>query len=282
MTGEATTAPAEEACAEPGRRMFFEYAGRHFAQWPRLAECPRGTLCDQCGSMKMKLWRTAAGAAACLVQLTITRKRSARNSPDEVIVASDAPGCAAFADGHFAIAGPHRSMLVTNLVPNSQIPSSVEMRWTKPGSLSAALYHTLFAPPSPPFVAIAFQKKAGFQVKVTVDQSCIILNGRGACTVERPLLDRLLRSLDNMTWREASELIGLRNRLSGGVAYKHGFERERDQARLIEIRASGIIAPDAFRRLPAPGSPEAGVIRMLLDRATRESQSRQVQTNEVA
>jgi hypothetical protein len=265
VTGDATTLPANTACADPGRRLFFDHAGRYFAAWPRLQKCPAGTSCDQCGDTSTTVWRTRTGTASCLAQITITRKRGARKAPEEPIVPADAPGRTAFADGHFVVAGPKRTRLITNLVPNAPIPNSVELRWGGPGSIGAARRELLRNPPPPPFVAIVFQKAAGYPIGVTIHPSLIILNGKDACTLSSSRISFLMDVLQGLTWKQVEDLIAMRDRLSSTTPYRNEAERKRDQAKLSEIRAANAISPEQFRRLPRRGSAEATTIRLLLD-----------------
>jgi hypothetical protein len=234
--------------------MFFDHIGRYFARASDLQCCIQGTECGICGSTQQQLWKTVSGNAVCLAQMTITRKRQARKSPDEPIVPGDGPGKTAFSIGHFAIAGPHKALIVTNLVPNVLPPPSVELRWSGKGAIVLARRSAILAPPQPPFVAITFEQKANIPFNVSIDASRISLNGKGAAVIERDRITRLL-----------NELIRLRDRLSGTTAYMTRRDREADQQRLIAIASSGRITVEALRKLPAAGSSTANVLRTLIE-----------------
>ncbi len=257
MSDDLDRLPAGNACAEPGRRMFFQYAGRYFARCPRFEPAPTGTPCSVCGARDVPLWRNDSKAAVCLAQQTITRKRRARASAGELLVAGGGPGRTNLSGGHFAVVGPNRALLVTNLVPDAAIPPGLEVRYGGPGSITKAKMDLLLSPPPAPFVAVAFQKSAGHPIRVTTDPSRIVLNGNGACVLDRPHLEAVLRVLRRLDAKAAKDVLHLRQQLAGGADYKTDKERERDQEALLRLRAGNAVTAADFRRLPPPGSPEA-------------------------
>ena len=257
MSDDLDRLPAGDACAEPGRRMFFEHAGQYFAQWPRFKALSAGTACSVCGARDVPLWQNDSKAALCLAQQTITRKRRARASADEPLVAGGGAGKTNLSGGHFAVVGPNRALLVTNLVPDAAIPPGLEVRYGGPGSITKAKMDLLLSPPPAPFVAVAFQKAAGHPIRITTDPSRIVLNGNGGCVLDRPHLEAVLRVLRRLDAKAAKDVLHLRQRLAGGANYKTEKEFERDQEALLRLRAGNAVTTADFRRLPPPGSPEA-------------------------
>jgi hypothetical protein len=249
--------PAGDACAEPGRRMFFEFAGRYFARWPRFEPAPRDAPCSVCGGLYVPLWMNDSKMAVCLAQQTITRKRRARTSAAEPLAPGGGPGKTNLSGGHFAVVGPNCALLVTNLVPDAAIPPGLEVRYGGPGSITKAKMDLLLSPPPAPFVAVAFQKSAGHPIRITTDPSRIVLNGNGACVLDRPYLEAVLQVLRRLDAKAARDMLHLRQRLAGGTDYKTDKERERDQEALLRLRAGNAVTAADFRRLPPPGSPEA-------------------------
>ncbi len=115
----------------------------------------------------------------------------------------------------------------------------------------------LLSPPPAPFVAVAFQKSAGHPIRITTDRSRIVLNGNGACVLDRPYLEAVLQVLRRLDAKAARDMLHLRQRLAGGADYKTDKERERDQEALLRLHAGNAVTAADFRRLPPPGSPEA-------------------------
>ena len=257
MSGGLDQLPAGDVCAEPGRRMFFEHAGRYFAQWPRFKALPAGAACSVCGARNVPLWQNDSKVALCLAQQTITRKRRARASADEPLVAGGGPGKTNFSGGHFAVVGPNRALLITNLVPNAAIPPGLEVRYGGPGFIRKAKMDLLLSPPPAPFVAVAFQKAASHPIRITTNPSRIVLNGNGECVLDRPYFEAVLRVLRRLDVKAAANLLHMRQRLAGGANYKTEKERECDQEALLRLRAGDAVTAADFRRLPPPGSPEA-------------------------
>jgi hypothetical protein len=262
---DAVKISAREACAEPGRRMFFEHAGRYFAASPSFPRVRAATRCPICGSADAQLFENSSGNPVCLAQHTITRKRPARKSPTEPIVPGGGTGKTAFADGHFAVAGPHCAMLVTNLQPTVALPSGVRLTFGEPGAIRRVRTGIIAAPPEPPFVVIAFRKLANYPVRITTNPTRVVINGNDACVLDRPYLLRCLELLAGADAKQAIGLLRLRDRLAGGVVYASDAERRRDQEELLRLRAEGLIPAAAFRRLPALESPEARFLADALD-----------------
>ena len=249
--------PVGDACAEPGRRMFFEFAGRYFAQWPRFKPASDGTPCSVCGGLDVPLWLNDSRMAVCLAQQTITRKRRARISAAEPLAPESGHGKTNLSDGHFAVVGPNRALIVTNLVPDAAIPPGLEVRYGGPGSIMKAKMDLLLSPPPAPFVAVGFQKSAGHPIRITTDLSRIVLNGNGACVLDRPYLEAMLQVLRHLDAKAARDMLHLRQQLAGAADYKTEKERERDQEALLRLHAGNAVTAADFRRLPPPGSPGA-------------------------
>ncbi len=237
--------------------MFFEHAGRYFARWPRFEPAAKGTPCSVCGALDVPLWLNDSKVALCLAQQTITRKRRARASADQPLVVGGGAGKTNLSGGHFALVGPNRALLVTNLVPDAAIPPGLEVRYGGSGSITKAKMDLLLSPPLAPFVAVAFQKSAGHPIRITTDPSRIVLNGNGECVLDRPYLEAVLRVLRRLDAKAAKDVLHLRQRLADGTDYKSDKERERDQEALLRLRARNAVTAADFRRLPQPGSPEA-------------------------
>jgi hypothetical protein len=255
------------ACGELGRQMFFQHVGQYFAAAPRLAPLPLGTACSICGSVAVQLWLTGSGEASCLAQQTITRKRAARPSAAEpAIPAADPSGMTAMGDGNMIIAGPHRAMIITKLLPDKPVPSDVEIKFSDKGCIRAAKLDLLEKPPRPPFVVIICEKNARFRTRVTVDASQITINGPSGQILNRPYLSRLIEMAGKVGKKELLELMGLRQRLAGagGTSNLKNGQCERDQAAFLDLRAAGLLTPAEFRSLPSPGSPEAAFLRQVL------------------
>ena len=256
----------EFACGEPGRQMFFQFVGQYFAATPRLTPLPLGTPCSICGSVAVQLWLTGSGEASCIAQLTITRKRAARASASQpVIPAANPSGATAMGDGNMIIAGPHRAMIITKLLPDRPVPSEVEIKFSEKGCIRAAKLDLLEIPPRPPFVVIVCEKNARFRTRVTVDTSQIAINGPSGQILNRPYLSRLIDMSGKVGAKELLELMDLRHRLAGGGnSNRRNGQHERDQAAFLDLRAAGLLTPAEFRSLPSLGSPEAVFLRQVL------------------
>jgi len=255
----------DPACGEPGRQMFFEYVGQYFAAPPRLSPLPLGTPCSICGSVEVQLWQTSSGEASCIAQQTITRKRAARSSSaDPAVPAADPSGMTAMGDGNMIIAGPHRAMIITKLLPDRIPPPGVEIKFSDKGSIRTAKLDLLENPPRPPFVVIVCEKNAKFRTRVTVDASQIAINGPSGQILNRPYLSRLIEMAGKVGAKDLLELMGLRQRLAGGAGKFKNGQQERDQAAFLDLRAAGALTSAEFRSLPSPGSPEASFLRQVL------------------
>ena len=176
MSGPPSLGPID--CADRGRLMFLQYVGQYFAAEPRLNRLPDGTACTICGGTSARLWLTASDEASCLAQQTITRKRAARKSADEpMIPAVNAAGSTSMGDGNMVVAGPHRALLVTKLLPDKPVPANIDIVFSDKGAIKSSKLDLFRHPPQPPFVAIIFGQKAHFSTTVTIDESRIFVNG---------------------------------------------------------------------------------------------------------
>jgi hypothetical protein len=264
---DLTSIPAASVCGEAGRQMFFEYVGRYFAIWPTFKKSPPGTACPICGNTTTQLYDNSSKIPTCLVQATITRKRATRESPDKPlipVIGDDGKGKTAFADGHYVVAGPHGSTLVTSIRPNAPLPANIEVKSTGTGSISAAKRSLLTDPPPPPFVTIVFSKKANYPVDITVHPSQIIMNGKDAATVDIERVKELADSLGPISIKELEEILKLRDRLSGTTRYKSSRERDKDQIRYSALRDSNQLPPALLRRLPKYNSDAQKALYILL------------------
>jgi hypothetical protein len=255
----------EPVCGEAGRRMFFDYVGRYFASPPRLRPLPAGTSCPRCGSTAAQLWMTNSNEPSCLAQQTITRKRKARASGDEpAIPAKDPSGKTNMGDGNMVVAGPHVAKIITKILPNMLPPPSLEIVFTTEGSIRGGILDLFQGSPEPPFVAIIFEKKAIFTIKITVDRSQIFINGTKPRVINRFQVNQLIAIAQRIGSKEFFRLMDLRHRLAGGETAM-GRQRERDQEALLAMRVNLMLSLAEFRSLPDPRSGEADLLRMLLD-----------------
>jgi hypothetical protein len=252
-------------CGEAGRQMFFDYVGRYFASPPRLRLLPAGTSCPRCGSTGVQLWMTQSNEPSCLAQQTITRKRKARASADEpAIPAQDPSGKTNMGDGNMVVAGPHVARIITKILPDMLPPPSLEIVFTKEGSIRGGVLDLLRDSPEPPFVAIIFEKKAIFTTKITVDRSQIFINGTKPQVINRFRVNQLIAIAQRIGSKNFFRLIDLRHRLAGGEPATDR-QREQDQEALLAMRVNLVLSLAEFRSLPDPRSGEADMLRKLLD-----------------
>jgi hypothetical protein len=257
--------PGEPVCGEAGRQMFFDYVGRYFASPPRLRPLPAGTSCPRCGSTTVQLWMTQSNEPSCLAQQTITRKRKARASADEpAIPAKDPSGKTNMGDGNMVVAGPHVAKIITKILPDIPPPPSLEIVFTKEGSIRGGVLDLLRDSPEPPFVAIIFEQKAIFTTKITVDRSQIFINGTKPQVINSFRINQLMAIAQRIGDKESFRLIDLRHRLAGGETAT-GRQRERDQEALLAMRVNLVLSLAELRSLPDPRSGEADLLRKLLD-----------------
>lgn len=253
------------ACGEPGRQMFFDHVGQYFAAAPRLRRLPSGTVCSRCGATNVQLWMTDSNETSCLVQLTITRKRKARTSPEQPAVPAQNPsGKTNMGDGNMVVAGPHVARVITRVLPDRLPPPSLHIIFSQKSSIRAGLLDLLQNPPEPPFVAIRFTKKATFTTRITIDRSQIFINGAEPKVAIKKRLEEHLATAQRLGKAEFYRMMDLRFRLAGGKV-KADTDREKDQAALLKARERGLLSPSEFRSLPDPGSDEAFLLRTLID-----------------
>ena len=259
--------PDAASCGEPGRRMFFEHVGRYFAAAPRLRPLPQGTVCSLCGSASARLWLTTSGEASCIAQQTITRKRAARASAAQPLVPAPNPqGMSNMGDGTFIVAGPRIALIVTKLLPDREVPSSVRVVFSEPGRVREARIALVREPPEPPFVVITCEKKAGFRTRITVDASRIAFCGPSGYVVDRPYLGRLLRFAERIGIKPLLDLAALRQRLAAadyGAGPGGEAQRRADQDAYLALRSSNALSAAEFRSLPPPRSSEFSFLRQL-------------------
>ena len=110
----------------------------------------------------------------------------------------------AMGDGNMIIAGPHRAMIITKLLPDRPVPSEVEIKFSEKGCIRAAKLDLLENPPRPPFVVIVCEKNARFRTRVTVDASQIAINGPSGQILNRPYLSRLIDMAKKVGAKEAA------------------------------------------------------------------------------
>ncbi len=259
--------PNAADCADPGRLMFLQHVGQYFAVEPRLIRLANRTACSICGDTSARLWLTASGEASCLAQQTITRKRAARQSPnDPVTPPANHAGKTSMGDGNMVVAGPHRALLITKLLPDKPIPPGIDIVFSDKGCIRAAKLDLLQNPPPPPFVVIIFGQKARFITKVTIDASRLHVNGPESQTLDRSYLSRLLDIAHRVGGSAILDLIALRHRIAGGDTTADDPKRHKqDQQALIELRSAGLITPAEFRLLPSPRTPEANFLRHAME-----------------
>jgi hypothetical protein len=251
-------------CGEAGRQMFFDYVGRYFASPPRLRPLPTGTSCPRCGTTTVQLWMTKSKEPSCLAQQTITRKRKGRASAEEpAIPATDPSGKTNMGDGNMVVAGPHTAKIITKILPDTLPPPSLEIVFTKEGSIRRGILDLLQNSPEPPFVVVIFEKKAIFTTSITVDRSQIFINGAKPQVINRSRINRLMAVAQQIGRKELYRLMELRHRLAGGETTTDK-QRERDQEALLVMRASLVLSPAEFRSLPDPRSGEADLLNKLL------------------
>lgn len=265
MIGQQSLTAAD--CADPGRLMFLQHVGQYFAAEPRLERLPDKAACSICGSASARLWLTASGEPSCLAQQTITRKRAARKSPDDPMMAPVNPaGKTNMGDGNMVVAGPHRALLITKLLPTRPVPPDVSIVFSDKGSIKAAKLELLRNPPQPPFVVIVFGQKARFATEVTIDASRLYVNGPASQTLDRSYLSRLLDIAARIGGSTIFDLIALRHRIAGGDPNEPDPNLyKQDQQALLDLRSAGLITPAEFRMLPSPGTPEAAFLRQAIE-----------------
>ena len=165
-------------------------------------------------------------------------------------------------DGNMVVAGPHRALIVTKLLPDVKPPPGLEVAFSANGSIREARLTLLRDPPPPPFVAIVFGKSARFRAEITIDASRIIVNGPGPQVMDRARLMTLLALAPRIGGEEILEMAALRHRLAGGDGHhRDDAQKAKDQAALLSIRAGGIMTPAEFRGLPSPGSAETTFLK---------------------
>ncbi|TPV99632.1 MAG: hypothetical protein USCAAHI_00935 [Beijerinckiaceae bacterium] len=250
---------AEALCGDPGRLMFFEYVGLHFASTPKFKSLPIGTTCPICGSNSARLWRTAVGSAQCLPQNTITRKRAGRKSAKQPCVpAADPSGTKSFADGSMAVTGPSVARVVTRVLPDAPLPDMITVLFPEKGCVSRFIIDLVMSPPEPPFAALIFGKKAGFRSAVTIDTSLIKIGGPEGFDIPTSLLREWLRLFEGMKDSAISNALTLRIRLARGEI---GID---DREALAELRRLHPEIVSSFRKLPTPRTRQAAVFRRIL------------------
>jgi hypothetical protein len=219
-----------------------------------------------CGSLETPLWLTGSKEAVCIVQQTFTRKRKARISESEAAVPSkDTSGMSNLSSGHFAVAGPNVALLVTNLLPDVDLPPHVKVVFLAKGRTSDAKRNLLQHPPQPPFVVIAFDMKAGYPTEVTIDHSHIIINGSSRIVLNRPYIMRQISILERVGLTQFEELIALRTRLIGLQNNSAGLEQHKlDQEAYLRIRTTNLLSPAEFRSLPSPAAAEISFLRQIM------------------
>jgi len=265
MTGQQLPNTAD--CADPGRLMFLQHVGQYFAAEPRLVRLPDRTPCFICGRASARLWLTGSGEASCLAQQTITRKRAARKSPDDPMTPPANPaGKTSMGEGNMVVAGPHRVLLITKLLPDRPVPPGVDIIFSDKGCIKAAKLDLLRNPPRPPFVVILFGQNARFSTDVTIDASRLYVNGPASQVFDRSYLSRLLDIAARVGETTILDLIALRHRIAGGdtTAFDPKLHRQ-DQQALLDLRLAGLITPAEFRMLPSPGTPEAAFLRQAVE-----------------
>jgi hypothetical protein len=261
-----------KVCGEPGRQMFFQYAGQYFAAHPKLMEAPAGTPCGICGASDVKLWLTSAGATACLAQHTITRKRAARKNAAVPLTLPANPSdltdnaMSSMAKGTMIVAGPRRAMIVTKLMPERAPPPGMEIRFSDKGSIRAGKRELLENPPPAPFVAIMCGEKANYTTRITADASQIIINGPDGRAFNRPYLRRLIGIVDRIGLQELRGLAELRLYMAMGQNGTSQTAGLHDRMTLAwrEFCSSRPVSQTEFRSLPKPKSPEFKLLEEIL------------------
>lgn len=250
---------AEALYGDPGRSMFFEYVGLHFASAPKLKPLQIGTKCPICGSNSAFLWETAVGKAQCLPQNTITRKRAGRTSAEQPCVsAADPSGNTSFAVGSMAVAGPSVARVVTRVLPDAPLPDTITVLFFEKGCVSRFIIDLVMNSPDPPFAALIFGKKAGFRSAVTIDSSLIKIGGPESFDIPTSLLREWLRLFEGMKDSAISTALTLRMRFARGEI---GID---DREALAELRRLHPEIVSSFRNLPTPGTWQSAVFCRIL------------------
>jgi hypothetical protein len=256
------TAASGVVCADAGRQMFWDYAGRYFAKDITLKKAPAGTACSVCGQAGMSLWLTPQGMAVCEAQNAITSKRAGRadaNTP--AIPDPAASGMVALAEGALVLAGPHGTKIATKLLPQRDLPGDIDLQFPENGDRARWFVELLKNPPRPPFVFIVFGKNAGFTTEITTDASSIYVNGppgTGGFAMESGRLAELTGALDGVKWKVIEEACRLRARLATGQ------QARGDDEALEKLRSDNRLFP-LFRNLPTPGTPTYQILRNLFN-----------------
>lgn len=239
--------------------MFFDYLGRYFAAPPKLAPLPLGAVCPICGDASVQLWRSNAGGAQCIAQNTITRKRLGRNGADEPCASGDdRAGPHSFGLGSLAICGPSIAEATTRLVPNAPLPERVVVKFPESGDSARFLSRLILSPPTPPFVAILFGKKASFRCAVTFDRSLIRINGPEAFDIAPATIRSWATLLGGMKSSDVARLLALRTRVARGEF------TDSDRDGLDELMAAHPDVVPALRKLPSPGTAQAQILQRML------------------
>jgi len=176
---------------------------------------------------------------------------------EPLIPMPDSKGKTAFSEGHFVVASEKQVALVTSIQPTVALPNHVKVIFPEKGAIKRARAELIANPPKPPFIAVNFQKASSFRIDVTVDASCIIINGDGVI-IRRPHIMKCLEDLKKSGVKKPIELLRLRQRLANG----EGGEKLQEEFRKV-FQAGGLTMAD-FRRLPPPGSAEQSILDEML------------------
>jgi hypothetical protein len=239
--------------------MFFDYVGSYFSQRPTNTPLALGELCPICGAKDVQLWRSKMGAAQCLAQITISRKRSARTSalaPCEPI--NDRQGMTSFGDGSMVLAGPNVARVWTKLLPDRPLPSGIEVVFPVQGSITNAIAGLVRSPPPPPFVAILFGQRSNFQTALSIDNSLVRLSGPDPVDIPRETMLGWANLVGGIPLSAVRKILALRDQLALGAT----VPADAKSLQTLRDRHPEIIA--GLSQLPSSGSSYASILYKLL------------------
>ncbi len=253
------------ACAEEGRRLFYDKVGRYFydEELPVLA---KPLPCSVCGAMlergfvkdelvQCKAQRSILSKRAGAVQHGARKEKKARK---DGTVAKERGFCAFNETRRGVLVTPSRTHVVVNIQPVGDLPP--EMEWSSDGSdaVIGRLYEALLDPALElPALFVMFDRRADGPFVLTRSRASVTqCGGGGTKDLDIPRVASILRLADALGLDDFERLV----RLKGRLVLRNATEADRE----AYLELLGRVPRETAAVVPNPEEPAMEVVRSVI------------------
>jgi len=262
MPPDAVLAPGD-ACAEEGRRLFYDRVGRYFYDQP-ATPFPKPLPCSVCGALLDRGFKKDA-LVQCQAQRSIVSKRAAavQHNAKKARVKSDGTpaaerGYVCFSDDRRGVLiTPSRSMVVVNVKPVRDIPPDMELHADGSDPVLGKLYEALLDPDLElPALFVMFERAADGPFVLTRSRAAPVRSGpRTPQVIEPSRVASILAIAEAIGPDGLEELAKVKARLVQGNA------KPADQDLYLDLCAR--LPREALPNLPTPGEPAMRMVDVM-------------------